>query len=229
MWLNFHTHSTYCDGKSSLEDLVSKAKSLSMKWLGFSSHAPLPFDCTWCMKSEKLKEYLNKIATLKSGEGTEFYAGLEVDYIPGKIGPMDFPELDYTIGSIHFVESLPGGQGWEIDGPRAHFLEGLEIIFLNNIKNAVQRYLELTREMVTLSTPSIVGHLDKIKIQNADNKFFNEEDLWYREEIKMTLEAIARSGSIIEVNTRGLYQKKTQTPYPSPWVLELIAKKIYRL
>lgn len=225
MWLNYHTHSSYCDGKSSVEDLIDKAESLHVGWLGFSSHAPLPFDCAWCMKRERLEEYVNKIATLKSKRELELYAGLEVDYIPGRIGPKDFQGLDYTIGSVHFVESFPEGRGWEIDGPHAHFLEGLERIFSNDIKQVVQRYFALTRDMVIHSAPTIVGHLDKIKIQNIGNKFFTEEESWYRDEMKSTIDVIGKSGCIVEVNTRGIYQKKTAVPYPSPWVLELIHKK----
>lgn len=226
MWLNFHTHSTYCDGKSTLEEIVDKAKSLDMKWLGFSSHAPLPFDCLWSMKSEKLDKYLNEILTLKSQTEIEIYAGLEVDYIPNTTGPKYFDEaLDYTIGSIHFVENFKDGRRWEIDGPHSFFLEGLEKIFSNKIKDVIVRYFELTREMVEHSTPTIVGHLDKIKIQNIDNNFFSEDDLWYRHEIEATLDSIQKSGCIIEVNTRGIYQKKTATTYPSPWILELILKR----
>ena len=227
MWLNFHTHSTYCDGKSTLEELMVNAQSLQVKWLGFSSHAPLPFDCPWCMKRENLNEYLNKIVTLKHTQtAMEVYAGLEVDYIPKVIGPHDFlKELDYTIGSVHFVESFKDGRGWEIDGPHSFFLQGLEKIFNNNVKEAVVRYFELTREMVERSTPAVVGHLDKIKIQNINDKFFTEHEPWYRDEIEKTLDAIEQAGCIIEVNTRGKYQNKTSTTYPSPWVLELIAKK----
>jgi histidinol-phosphatase (PHP family) len=39
------------------------------------------------------------------------------------------------------------------------------------------------------------------------------------------LDTIARRGAILEVNTRGLYQKKSPTPYPSPWVLERALQK----
>ncbi len=226
MWLNFHTHSTYCDGKSTLEEIVGKAKSLNLGWLGFSSHAPLPFDCLWCMKREDLNEYLNKIITLgKSQTEIELYSGLEVDYVPDVIGPRDFSQLDYTIGSIHFVESFSDGKRWEIDGPHNSFLRGLDKIFNNNFKDVVVRYFELTREMVSRSSPSIIGHLDKIKIQNIDNKFFYEDELWYRHEINKTIDSIEQSGCIVEVNTRGIYQKKTSTTYPSPWVLESIRRK----
>src|SRR5882724_10861807 len=108
MWLNFHTHSTYCDGKSTLEEIIVKAKGFQMGGVGFSSHAPLPFDCLWCMKQRQLSDYLNKIATLKtSNPEIQIYSGLEVDYIPNIIGPADFSNVvDYTIGSIHFVDNF---------------------------------------------------------------------------------------------------------------------------
>lgn len=198
-----------------------------MKCLGFSSHAPLPFDCPWSMKAEKLKEYLDKILTLKKSKtDLEIYSGLEIDYIPNVTSPKKFSkELDYTIGSIHFVESFNDGRRWEIDGTHSFFLEGLEKIFSNNIKDAIARYFELTREMVEHSKPTIVGHLDKIKIQNINNKFFFENDPWYQFEIGRTLDCIKNNGGIIEVNTRGIYQNKTSTTYPSPWILERILQK----
>ncbi|MBI1767499.1 MAG: histidinol-phosphatase [Bacteroidetes bacterium] len=227
-WFNFHTHSNYCDGKSSLSEIVEHAKKVNVTSLGFSSHAPLPFESKWCMKKESFHKYIDEIQSLKHlPHRIEIYSGLEVDYIPYQIGPKDFEnKLDYTIGSIHFVEKFNDGIGWEIDGPHSFFLEGLEKIFDNDFKKAVARYYELTREMITKSPPSVIGHLDKIKIQNIDNKFFNESDRWYQDEIKITIDAIRKTKSIIEVNTRGVYQKKSATTYPSPWILELIHQKM---
>ena len=227
MWSNFHTHSTYCDGKSALAEVVVKAKEEKMISLGFSSHAPVPFDCRWCMKSEKFKTYTTEIDLLKKENiSLEIYAGLEVDFIPGILSPDTYRDrLDYTIGSIHFVDQFGDGRRWEIDGTHAFFLEGLQNIFQNNARDAVSRYYTLTREMIETSKPDIVGHLDKIKIQNHDNSFFQETDLWYRAEVEKTLDAIADAGCILEVNTRGIYRKKTTTPYPSPWILEIAFKK----
>jgi histidinol-phosphatase (PHP family) len=38
---------------------------------------------------------------------------------------------------------------------------------------------------------------------------------------------IASKNVIVEVNTRGIYQKKSSTTYPSPWILErMLAKNI---
>jgi histidinol-phosphatase (PHP family) len=227
MWTNYHTHSNFCDGKENPEKYIDRAIQLKMPAIGFSSHAPLPFDCLWSMPSESLDDYLDFITQSRARyPDIEIYKGLEVDYIPGTISPADFTsQLDYTIGSVHFVEQFNNGIGWEIDGLHITFRQGLEEIFDNNIQDAVVRYQELTREMIITSSPTILGHLDKIKIQNIGGKLFHEDDTWYKDEIKKTLDVVAKSNTIIEVNTRGIYQKKTSATYPSPWILELIRQR----
>ncbi len=227
MWSNFHTHNSYCDGKGNIREYVRKAEQLNMMSLGFSSHAPLPFASKWCMKPENMDSYLNSISEVQQeNSSVEIYKGLEVDYIPNVISPGDFKDrLDYTVGSIHFVEQFSDGTRWEIDGQHNFFMEGFEKIFKNNIQDTIVRYFELTREMILKAPPTIVGHLDKIKIQNSYSKLFNEDDAWYQREIKKTIDLIGESDCIIEVNTRGIYQKKCNTTYPSPWVLEYIHKR----
>ncbi|HNV28717.1 MAG TPA: histidinol phosphatase, partial [Cyclobacteriaceae bacterium] len=37
-----------------------------------------------------------------------------------------------------------------------------------------------------------------------------------------TLDSLKATGIIVEVNTRGLYQNKSTTTYPSPWILAQI-------
>lgn len=220
MWSNFHTHTTYCDGKGTFKDCLQVS---GIKSIGFSSHAPLPFGTSWAMRADQLQNYLNEIKQLRVEEKSiELYAGLEVDYIPGIIAPTKFTNLDYTIGSIHFVDAFPDGRPWEIDGTHIVFLEGLQTLFHNNPREAWSRYFELTREMIRQAPPTILGHLDKMKIQNIGSTLFDEQELWYREEIKQTLDSIKGTDIIVEVNTRGLYQKKSATTYPSPWILAQI-------
>jgi histidinol-phosphatase (PHP family) len=83
--------------------------------------------------------------------------------------------------------------------------------------------------MIYSAAPDIVGHVDKIKIQNIENKFFSETDSWYQHQIKSLINLFAEADSIVEVNTRGVYQKKSPTTYPSPWILELIKEKDLRI
>lgn len=177
------------------------------------------------MREKKLRSYLREIDGLRaSAKGIQIYKGLEIDFIPGIVSPRDFVAmLDYTIGSVHFVDSFEGIR-WEIDNTREVFRRGLEKIFQNSIRAAVTRYFELTRQMITSTPPHIVGHLDKIKMHNQELPFFEESEPWYREEVDKTLQAIRRANVIVEVNTRGIYKKKTINPYPSPWILERICE-----
>lgn len=221
MWSNFHGHTYYCDGKGTPEEYLVAAAEKGVKTIGFSSHAPLPFPCKWSMKTENFPRYLAEIrSTAQQFPDIEIYTGLEVDFIPDVVSPSDFrSRLDYTIGSIHFVDGFEGKR-WEIDNTLNVFREGLEKIFRNDIQAAIGRYQELTREMIMHDPPDVVGHLDKIKIHNLPDPFFEETEGWYIREIDRTLKVIKDANIILEVNTRGLYKKKSPTTYPSPWILE---------
>lgn len=221
MWTNYHTHTTFCDGKKSIAETIAAAIANKLHAVGFSSHAPLPFARPWCMKQDELGKYLSEIADARSRfDELQVFAGLEVDYIPRKLSATRFSnELDYTIGSVHFVDQFADGEYWEIDSTHLQFLKGFDQIFNSDIKSAVSRYYELTREMVRVAPPTIVGHLDKIKIQSQGVTMFDESAAWYRAAVLETLRVIRQSDAIVEVNTRGVYQKKTNHPYPSPWIL----------
>jgi histidinol-phosphatase (PHP family) len=220
MWSNFHTHSHYCDGKGKIHEYLQAAANAGIESIGFSSHAPLPFTCTWCMNENALPAYLDEIENARrSFPQLEVYKGLEVDYIPGVVSPLTFSrKLDFTIGSIHFVGEHDGKR-WEIDNTLQVFKDGLRKIFNDDLRAAVTRYLELTREMLITAPPDILGHLDKIKV-NAREASFDESEGWYREGIRELVDTIAERQCIVEVNTRGLYKKKSDTTYPSPWILE---------
>lgn len=190
--------------------------------LGLSSHAPLPFDAKWCMKPDRLDAYLDEIADARTKHpNLQVYSGLEVDYIPGKISPLDFKDkLDYTVGSVHFVNDV-----WEIDNTYEVFYSGLISHFDGSIRGACAAYFALTRKMILESKPDIVGHMDKFKMHNRGDHFFKEDEPWYTREIDATLDVVADAGTIVEVNTRGLYMNRTDEAYPSAWVLEQVLKK----
>lgn len=229
MWSNFHTHSHYCDGKGKILEYLQAAAQAGVDSIGFSSHAPVPLPCTWCMKENALPDYLDEIDDARqSFPRLEVYKGLEVDYIPDLVSPLTFAhKLDFTIGSIHFV-GQHDGKGWEIDNTVEVFRVGLKNIFKDDIRAAVTRYLELTHEMLIKSPPDILGHLDKIKV-NARHFSFDENEAWYREKIRKVLDTVAERRVIVEVNTRGLYKKKSETTYPSPWILEELRERNIRI
>jgi len=224
--INYHAHCHYCDGKYAPEAYLKEAIRQGFVAYGFSSHAPLPFENEWSMRLDQVQNYLDEIGELqqKYGASLQIYKGMEVDFIPHVISPQaDFIQnlnLDYTIGSIHFVNSFSDGRLWEIDGSYKTFQKGLHTIFDNDITAVIHRYFELTRQMLLEAQPDILGHLDKIKIQHPNRKFYEPSNVFYRKEVEKTLEVIKETGVIVEVNTRGVYKKWSIEPYPSYWILE---------
>ncbi len=106
---NYHSHCTFCDGRSIPEDFVRFAITHGFRAYGFSSHSPLPFETFWNMSKDDMPEYLQEIKRLKQkySDQLEIYAGLEIDYLDetynASIPYFQELPLDYRIGSIHFL------------------------------------------------------------------------------------------------------------------------------
>lgn len=226
-WVNYHSHCNYCDGSQAAGEYVQAAMEAGFIVWGFSSHCPLPFENSWSMDSGAQLAYLAEINDLKEKwkEQIQVYAGMEVDFIPGVCGPESkmnrFPELDFSIGSIHHVDAFEDGSPWEIDGTYKLFKKGLHQIFNNDARAAITRYFELTRWMLLLETPDILGHLDKIKIHQNKEGLFSEEEEWYRMQVIKTLKVMSNTHAVLEVNTRGLYKGHSLDVYPSRWILQI--------
>ena len=133
--------------------------------------------------------------------------------------------LDYTIGSVHLVKNGDDDRLWFIDGPKVEsYDDGLKNIFGGDIRLAVTAYYNQVSRMIRTQKPDIIGHFDKIKMHNHD-RYFREDEAWYHSLVMDLLETIQQSGSIIEVNTRGIYKKRCDDLYPGQWILKEIVKK----
>jgi histidinol-phosphatase (PHP family) len=223
---NLHTHSYFCDGREAPEEYVKQAVELGFHTLGFSSHAPVPFENTFSLKEEKVQDYISTIKDLgtKYKHKINILLSMEIDFIPGIT--RNFAEfksagkLDYTIGGVHLVKNREEKDLWFIDGARQEtYVDGLNKIFAGNPRKGVEAYYHQIIEMVVTQKPDIIAHLDKIKMHNK-NRFFLENEKWYQDLVWKTLKIIASdSDCIIEVNTRGLYKKRVDTFFPGSYIL----------
>lgn len=219
-WTNYHNHSHYCDGVDTLETHILSAVEKGVLSLGFSSHNPVLFENKWSMPQEKLPAYLSELDALKKKYESQIsiHKGLEIDYFPDNSLPIQdwkkMADLDYTIGSVHFVGGFDDGTPWEIDGTLSVFKKGLLEIYQNDIQKALKDYYEILYHMLEHDCPDILGHFDKIKMHNCKEKFFDETARWYVKLIDELLERAKDKHVIIEVNTRGIYKKLTDEPYP---------------
>ncbi len=225
-WVNFHTHSAFDDGNVVLEEYVKEALKQNVAILGFSSHNPLPFSVDWVLKKEDYEKYCKTVRNLseKYKDKIRILLGLEMDFLPSiksfyKEG-IDLSALDFHIGSVHFVNFFEDNKGWAIDESQEDFEKGLDEIYGGDIKKVVEDYYKLIREMLKLENPDIVAHLDLIKMHNKNEKYFSEEENWYRQAVLDTLKVVAKSHSILEVNTGGIARGKIDSLYPSNWIIE---------
>ncbi len=217
---NYHTHTVFCDGRAEAVCYAEKAVEQGLSALGFSAHAPVVFPTSWTINPARVSEYYAEIQRLKKEYAgrTEIYCGLEADFFPDILEQTQALyadcQWDYVIGSIHFIGVRPNGQRWCIDGPHEEFREGWREVTGNDPLQPVQTYFEYTREMVRRMKPDIVGHLDKIKMQHRVDCIISDEHPFFKEQLMNTLEEIASSGCIVEINTRGIQKGQIDDFYP---------------
>ncbi len=223
---NLHTHTNYCDGKEAPEKYVQKAIELGFQSLGFSGHAPLPFENDFSIPESELHFYAMDIRDLqeKYKDQIEIYLALEFDYIPEMLDDFsvfaDQIDLDYMIGSVHLVRNQETGKLWFTDGPkRETYDEGLKTVFGGDIRKAVTAFYQQSMQMIETQQPEIIGHLDKIKMHNQ-NRFFKEDEAWYVKLVDETLDLAKSNDCIVEVNTRGIYKKRCDSFFPGVEVMK---------
>lgn len=222
MKTNFHTHSHYCDGKGELRDYVEYALQHGFSQLGFSGHAPVPFENHFAIRQEDYPAYCAEVRALQAEyKGRiDLFLGLEIDYIPGVLDDfrplMQAGGLDYCIGSVHMVNRPDDPNNlWFIDGSHQEsYDEGLQRVFGGDVRKGVTAFFHQNDEMIERTRPTIVGHFNKIVMHNRD-RYFRETDKWYLDLAYETIALIAESGCLCEMNTRGIYKKRHDDFYPS--------------
>jgi len=223
---NHHTHTLFSDGKAQPEDYVNEALERGFDVLGFTEHSPLPFMNPFSFQRENRESYLQTIRSLQGAvDGRlKLYLGMEMDYIPGL--SEDFSSVraefgcDYLIGSVHLVRPVHSDQLWFTDGPNYEtYDEGIEKLFAGDVRRAVTTYYQQVNEMIVSQDFEILGHFDKIKMHNR-GRFFSEDEPWYCDLVNETIWLIREKNLVVEVNTRGIYKKRSETTYPGLEILK---------
>ena len=173
MKTNYHTHTTWCDGKDSPETVVLAAIEKGFGAIGFSSHAMLPEDDTsWVLTPEKAPRYAAEIRTLaKKYEGRiRILCGVEADYVPGGATPdrRAYAAIspDYIIGSVHFVVA-PDGARVSVDESPESLADGIRRHFGGDAEAYLHAYFAQVREMLLSCDFDVVGHLDLVRKFNC--------------------------------------------------------------
>jgi len=138
-------------------------------------------------------------------EETDLRLGLEVDFVPGREDRtqnlIERCELDYVVGSVHFLGELA------VDFDRFDIWDGAAAP-----EEVWQRYFETLAAAARSGLFDILAHPDLVKMWGASRPL-PAGDL--RRYYEPALEAIAESGIAVEVSTAGL-RKPVAEIYPAP-------------
>ena len=176
------------------------------------------------MKLSDLPEYLCLTRHLKEQYRgrIDLCTGLETDFFPGCTDWRAMPDLSYTVGAVHFLPHPKTGVALPVDDNAKEFRKTLDNGFDGEIQAFGEAYYGALREMLVTMPPNMLAHMDVFRKNNGGNRFFDEEDEWYREEIGKTLEVALLTDVIVEVNTGAMSRGYLKEPYPSGWILEAI-------
>ena len=218
---NLHTHSTYCDGKNSLEDMVKKAIEKNFTVLGFSGHSYIPKDED-CMSIECTKEDKREVLRLKEKykDSITIYLGLEQDIRLRDPHPEDY---DYMIGSMHFLSR--NDTYIAVDYDESVIRNMLETWYDNNFLKLAAEYYEQMKVMATWDEVDIIGHVDLLTKYNEEQIFISFDNKEYVKLACDTIDILIHAGKIFEVNTGAIGRGYRKTPYPYKNLLQHIHDK----
>lgn len=204
-----HTHTCFCDGKDTPEEMVLAAIELGIDTLGFSAHSKLP-DCKWCISDEK--KYFDEIQRLKSEYAGKIniLCGIEQDFYSDEPGF----ETDFRIGSVHFVHT--GGMFFGVDNSRDVTLKAINEAFGGDPLKFAANYYEAAALCPKRTKADIMGHFDLI---TKFGGIFDENDKKYRSLCLESLEEAAKYGKPFEINT-GAIARGYDKIYPAPFILK---------
>jgi histidinol-phosphatase (PHP family) len=219
MLSNFHTHSTYCDGRSTPREIVESAISLGLSEIGFSSHSPLPGQ-DWCISEENLPRYFDEICSLRDeyNDKIKVFVGLEQDYMSER---ENLP-FDYIIGSVHSVET-PVGERF-VDISPGGLRETVDNYFHGDVYTLAEAYYERVLDVAKKTACDIIGHFDLVtKFIDRGVPTSESHPRYIRAQDK-ALDRLLSTNAVFEVNTGAMARGYRSAPYPCDRVLSRIGE-----
>lgn len=220
---NLHTHSTFCDGRDTMETMVRAALRAGLTSLGFSSHNYTGFPFDECgIKKERIDAYFQEIDRLQElYPQIRLYRGFEIESRSLE-GPITFdPRLEFSIGSCHLFDTPKGLIA--VDESPEVFQQAIDACG-GDIRALLESYFKEVVRFAKSEPFPIIGHFDLVTKFLEKRPFFDEGETWYRDMALGYLEEAAETGKIFEVNTGAISRGWKHHPYPSHFLLQRLSE-----
>jgi len=209
MLIDLHNHTPLCNhAKGEPEEYIQKAIEKGIEVYGFADHAPMEFDYEYRMGFEQMDEYEQKIKSLsRKYDNIKILLGYEVDFTPVIDKRVLQRNVDYLIGSVHFLDN------WGFDNP-----EFIKEWNDRDVNDVYMEYFSLIEKMADSGLFNIIGHIDLVKV------FGYKPEKPVKDIAKNAIKAIKKAGMAVELNTAGL-RKPVKELYPGDEILEMILEE----
>lgn len=219
---NLHTHTTYCDGKNTPEEVVKEAIRIGCHTIGFSGHAPADMwnSEEWCIDRAKMAAYRDELFALKQkyADQIEVLVGLELDYYSPK------PDwVEYTIGSVHQLKV--GGIEIPVDLEYEQVYSLVGQFYGGDFMAYAKDFYALSADVANHTQCDIVGHFDLLTKFNEKYHYLDESDPRYQAMALEALDAVMEKDVLFEMNTGAISRGWKSVPYPAPFLLKRLAEK----
>ncbi len=217
MLSNMHTHTVFCDGKNTHEEIVLAAIEKGFCSIGFSGHSDTPFDHSYCMTDTE--GYIAETLRVKEKykDRIQIFLGIEEDML----AQAQRSRYDYIIGSCHYYEI--NGVKFDVDGSYEQTKTALDAVGGDMLKLAHNYYSRFCDYLLERK-PNIAGHFDLLtKFDEKYTPIFSDSKEYHELADKYLLCAL-KSGCIFEVNTGAISRGYRKTPYPSCELLHTLLK-----
>ena len=220
---NLHTHSVYCDGKNTPEEMAEHAIKLGFESLGFSSHSYMKFSKYPSLAGPLKGEYRKKIAELKEKykDKLQIFYGLEFEMC-SDVKELD-DDFDYVIASMHYFKL--GSEHWGFDGKPDAAIRVMNECFGGDGLKMAKAYYETYATIPKLGKFDIVAHFDLIAKHSDFYDYIDVNAPEYKSAAIECIRELVKSIPVFEVNMGGIPRGYRKTPYLAPFMI----KEIYRL
>ncbi len=214
---NLHTHSTFCDGKNTTEEIVNKALEMGFDSIGFSGHCYMPYSPNAkVMSEERTLEYIDEINRLKTEYQSKIkiFLGIEVDMY----AKTDTEPFDYSIGTVHYLDV--NGEKIAFDRDLQTVKNVIDTYFNGNGLLYAKEYYKQLSLLPQFGHFDILGHFDLITKHCEKEVLFDINSREYLFSAIEALEKLQGTFTVFEVNTGAIARKNRTTPYPQKELLK---------
>jgi len=216
---NLHTHTVYCDGKDTPEELVLAAIAEGFDSIGFSAHAPMTYS-SYPLSEERTAACFAEVTRLKElyRDRIDIRLGIEADlYITA-----DLFAYEYVIGTVHYI--LKDGVYLALDRSKELFSKLLHESFGDDGMALAKAYYRCVSELPDRIRTDIVGHFDLVTKWCEYIPYLDLDSEEYLDLAREAIDSLVSRVPVFEVNTGAISRGYRTAPYPSLSVLREMKK-----